>query len=416
MENGMAMRFERLAIFTLSILISSSCIAGQVTPKAPATGSTQRQAALALEQQGRSQEAEQAWRAIAKADPRNAEAYAHIGLLLARRENYAEAIPLYRKALSLNPAIPSLRMNLGLALFKGGFPKQSIGEFTQLLNAPKVSPSEAYRLRVLIGMAHYGQGEYGDAVPFLKDAAGADPKNLEIRLVLAHSCMWTKQDQCVLDTYKEILAIDPESAEACVLAGEALDAMKNPLAAIEQFRHAIRANPQQPNVHFDLGYLLWTQKAYDEAGKEFQTELKLDPDHTQSLLYLADIDVKAGRSAEALPLLERVEKADPASPLAHLDLGIALTDAERTDDALKELQEAARLDPDNADVHWRLGRIYRSRGQTDAANAELAKTSALNKAKYDDLQKQIANGHPRPAPDQAPTPAAPDKWAHPHIW
>jgi len=131
----------------------------------------------------------------------------------------------------------------------------------------------------------------------------------------------------------------------------------------------------------------------------------LEPDHTQSLLYLADIDVKTGHFADARPLLERVEKADPSSSLAHLDMGIALTDAEQTDDALRELKEAARLDPENADVHWRLGRIYRSRGETEAANAEFAKTSAAKKATYDELQKKIEMDrlHPPKAQESAPT-------------
>src|SRR3974377_2253183 len=89
------------------------------------------------------------------------------------------------------------------------------------------------------------------------------PQNLPVRLVLAHSCLWSKQNQCVLDTYKEVLTLDPDSAEACVLAGEAMDEMGNPTGAIEQFRLAIRANPRQLGSHFGLGYLLWTQKPYD---------------------------------------------------------------------------------------------------------------------------------------------------------
>ena len=79
-----------------------------------------RQTAMQLEQQGKNAEAEQAWRSIAKANPRNAEAYAHMGLLEARQEHYEAAIALYRKALALNPAFPALQLNMGLALFKTG--------------------------------------------------------------------------------------------------------------------------------------------------------------------------------------------------------------------------------------------------------------------------------------------------------
>ena len=88
------------------------------------------QSALALEQQGRNAEAESAWLAIAKADPHNAEAFAHLGLVESRQERYGEAIANYRHALELNPALPGLQMNLGLALFKSKDFKGSIKPFT----------------------------------------------------------------------------------------------------------------------------------------------------------------------------------------------------------------------------------------------------------------------------------------------
>jgi tetratricopeptide (TPR) repeat protein len=74
--------------------------------------------ALALEQQGLNAEAEQLWSGIAKADPRDAEALAHLGLLEVRQEHYEIAIDYYRRALAINSDLPGLQMNLGLALFK----------------------------------------------------------------------------------------------------------------------------------------------------------------------------------------------------------------------------------------------------------------------------------------------------------
>jgi tetratricopeptide (TPR) repeat protein len=217
----------------------------------------QRQTAFAMEQQGKNAEAETAWRAVLQGHPADAEAYAHLGFLEARQERYTEAVPLYRKALTLNPAMPGLRLNLGLSLFKSGAPKQAIQTFLPLLKSAPPSSPEALRLATLIGLAHYGLGEYATAVPYLKQATAADPRNLPFRLALAHSCLWSKQYQCVLDVYKEILSLNAESAEADMLAGEALDEMKNTAGATEQFRAAVKADPREPNVHFGLGYLLW---------------------------------------------------------------------------------------------------------------------------------------------------------------
>jgi tetratricopeptide (TPR) repeat protein len=369
---------------------------------------SRRQIALDLEQQGKNVEAEAAWRVFLKAHPSNPEPYAHLGLLEARQEHYKEAVPFYRKALAMNPAIPGLRLNLGLALFKGGELKQAILEFKPLLkNQPPSSP-EAQRLTILIGMAHYGLSEYAEAVPYLKTAAARNATNLPLRLALAHSCLWSRQYQCVLDVYHEILVMNAESAESDMLAGEALNELKDTPGAIQHFRSAIQANPREPNVHFGLGYLLWTQTEYREAASEFQAELANDPDHIQAMLYLADSDIQLNQYDAAAPLLERVLKLDSGLGLGHLDLGIVLAQAGRNEDALRELTTAAKLMPEDVNVHWRLGRLYRSMGKMEEARAEFAKASNLNKAADDALFNKINKAHPKGQPAQQP-PAEPEK-------
>ena len=315
--------------------------------------------------------------------------------------------PCTGRRLLLGPDLPGLRMNLGLALFKGGQPKEAIPEFTHLLNSAAPSQADAFRARLLIGMAHYAQGEYADAVPFLKEAATADPQNLAARLVLAHSCLWSKQNQCVLDTYKEILSINPDSAEADMLAGEALDEMKDKEGAIEMFRAAIKANPSERNAHFGLGYLLWTEKVYPEAAAEFQAELANDPNHVQAMEYLGDTNIQLNRPEDARPMLEKAVKLDASQSLAHLDLGILLSDAGENERALHELLLAEKLNAEDVNVHWRLGRLYRSTGRKEEAKAEFDKASNLNKAANEELYKKIANGRTEPPADAATPGMAP---------
>jgi tetratricopeptide (TPR) repeat protein len=369
----------------------------------------QRQTALALEQAGKVPEAEAAWETVRKAHPANPEPYAHLGLLEARQEHYKEAVPLYRKALEIGPDVPGLRLNLGLALFKSGDLKAAIAAFEPLHQRDP----ENQQMNTLIGMAHYGLAEYAEAVPFLKPAAAHDPRNLPLRLALAHSCLWSKQYPCVMDTYKEILNLNPDSAEADMIAGEALDEMKDNEGSTRMFRAAAKANPKEPNVHFGLGYLLWTQRQYPEAMSEFQAELANDPDHVQAQVYLADANIQMNQMEAAKVLLERVEKQNPAIPLVHIDLGIVYSEAGQTEDALRELQIGEKMAPDDVDIHWRLGRLYRSAGKVEEAKAEYEKAKNLNQKADDDLFKKIENGQKgppppnRPAggPDPAPAPA-----------
>jgi tetratricopeptide (TPR) repeat protein len=382
-------------VLAITVAAAAASCLGQI-----ASSTADRQTAIALEQQGNHAEAETAWRAMLKADPANAEAYAHLGFLEARQERYTEAVPLYRKALALDPAMPSLRLNLGLSLFKADALKEAIETLNPLLSSEPPSSPEFQRLNVLIGMAYYGLGENAAAVPYLRAAAARDPQSLQLRLTLAQSCMKSKQFQCVLDVYQEILMLNAESAEADLLAGEALEEMKDDPGALQQFRAAVKANDKEPNVHYSLGYLLWKLKQYTEAAHEFEAELANVPNHVQALAYLGDAEMRL-QDPQATPHLLEAIRIEPGMKLAHLDLGILYSDAGRRDDALRELREAAALSPNDVDVHWRLGRLYQAAGMKDEAKAEFDKTRNLQKAADSPIPSEPhdAQNKTRPAPN-----------------
>jgi tetratricopeptide (TPR) repeat protein len=374
-----------------------------------------RQNALALEQQGRNDEAASQWRALLKLAPSDPEPYAHLGLIESRQGNFKEAAGFYRKALSIGPKLPSVELNLGLALFKGGELKEAADVFQPMLHQLPPASAQAQQVTLLLGMSYYGMAQYAQAVPYLKAAEERDPQSLPLLLALAHSYLWSRQFKAVMDVYQKILAVNPDSAEADMLAGEALDEMKDNEGSTKMFRAAVAANPKEPNAHFGLGYLLWTQKQYPEAAREFEAELANDPNHAQAMLYLADSRMQLNQPDQARPLLEKVETLDPSLPLAHLDLGILYTDAGDNAAALRELERAEKLIPDDVNVHWRLGRLYRAMGKKEEARAEFDKASTLNKAADEDLYKKIASGAARgphsnaspSTPGDTTTPAAP---------
>jgi tetratricopeptide (TPR) repeat protein len=384
----MVIAVKRIAQPGLAVALALAS-AAMCAAQSAAVSDDKRQAAIASEQQGRYLEAEAAWRAVLESQPTNAEAYAHLGLLEAQQGHYKEAVPLYRKAIELNPSMQGLQLNLGLSLFKSGAMKEAADTFAPMLKDQPPSSPEALRLTTLIGLAYYGSGDYAAAVPFLEQATAADPQNLPFRLALAHSCLWSKQYQCVLDVYHQILTLNAESAEADMLAGEALDEMKDKAGATQQFRAAVKADPKEPNVHFGLGYLLWGLLQLDEAAQEFQAELDNNPDHAQALTYLADCHMKLNKPEGAIALLERAIQIDPSIGLAHLDLGILLGNAGRTDEALRELKIAVNLNPDDESVHWQLARFYQATGRRDEAKAEFEKTKSLQKASDQTIMRKL---------------------------
>ena len=341
--------------------------------------------AMALEQKGQNSEAEEIWGTIAKADARDAEALAHLGLLEARQEHYETAIDYYRRAVAINSDLPGLQMNLGLALFKVAQFPDAIKCFSSEI---KRHPG-GLRLTILLGMAHFGMKDYLIAIPYLQRATALDPQNLSLRITLAQSCLLSKEYQCVVKVQQQLLALKEESAQIDILAGEALDQMQQSVAALKQLRAAVLANPKEPNVHFGLGYLLWTQGKWEEAANELDLELQNDPQNVKTRIYLADSWVQLNEFAEALPGLENLDARDKSYPLVHRDLGIIYANSGRFEDAIRELMLAMESDPGNAELHLQAAKMYRSLGRTDQANAEADRARRLPPPRHPSLQEMI---------------------------
>src|SRR5262245_22420741 len=97
---------------------------------------------------GRLDEAEAAYSDYLQRYGDKPEVLANLGALLARRENYPEAIRRYQQALKLDPSLAPLHLNLGLAYLKQAQPVPAIVEFDLFLKA-QPGQRQALQLRAM---------------------------------------------------------------------------------------------------------------------------------------------------------------------------------------------------------------------------------------------------------------------------
>ena len=135
--------------------------------------------------------------------------------------------------------------------------------------------------------------------------------------------------------------------------------------------------PQTANVHYFLGTLLGFQSKTAEAGKQFEEELKISPQHAPAMTELAMVHLRLFEPNQAWPLAARAVELDPKNPRARYALGKSLLDMEQTAESIPVLVEAERLAPRSALIRAALAKAYRLTGQREAAKREVAAFLAL---------------------------------------
>lgn len=285
---------------------------------------------------------------------------------MAQEGKYDLAIQHYKAAIRLDPHLPGVYLNLGLAYFKSKRLVEAAAAFEQAVQAD----SGSFQARTLLGMSYYGSAKYAAAAKHLKVAAEAQPDNLELRYTLAESYLWSEQYPEALAEFRFLLTKNPDSAPVHVLLGQALDAANRVEEATAEFEAAAKASPREREVHFGLGYLYWKQQRYADASREFEAELRNVPQHTQALAYLGDAEMHTDQEKPAEDHLRRALALDSNLRLAQLDLGILLSARNDSSEAVRCFREAIRIDSSKPDAHYRLGRLLRSLGREREAQQE----------------------------------------------
>jgi len=212
----------------------------------------------------------------------------------------------------------------------------------------------------------------GAAVDFLQMLNREFPGDPEVLFVSVHtySDLSTKAAQ-------QLAMTAPNSIEGHKLNAEALEAQGKWDAAEKEYKAILAQNPQLPGIHFLLGRLLLSKpdagpSAGEEAKKEFEAELKIDPSNAGAEYVLGEMARQDSQWDDAIQHFSRATKLDAGFGDAFLGLGSALLSAKRFSDAIPPLQTAVKLEPRNPGAHYNLATALTRAGRREEADKEFA--------------------------------------------
>ncbi len=139
--------------------------------------------------------------------------------------------------------------------------------------------------------------------------------------------------------------------------------------AMRGYRRTLLVQPDHFNSLFFLAMRLGAEGRYEEAAQVYRACVALRPNHVPSLRNRSGTLSHLGRNEEALPLARKAVELAPASATAQAQLASSLAKQGNLNAAVTHLRKAIELDPKLANAHAGLGDVLREQGKLDEAVA-----------------------------------------------
>jgi tetratricopeptide (TPR) repeat protein len=184
----------------------------------------------------------------------------------------------------------------------------------------------------------------------------------------------------------EVVRLDPgDVLEKHISIGVAAGRRGDFDEAIREFERAVRINPGYARGHYNLGVAYADAGRPDDALDALARAVQVDPDYADARNSAALILARAGHIDAAIAQWQEVLARRPDTADAHNNLGNAMASMGRLPEAMAHWKQAVRLNPESASAHNNLANYFSSAG--DPTNAQAHYLEALR------LRPDMAEAH-----------------------
>ncbi len=295
------------------------------------------------------------------------DAYSNLGIALQAQGRLEEAIASFHHALQLKPDFPEAYYNMGNALAAAGRTADAIAAFRRAIELRFVYPEAHNNL----GAALKSAGQVDDAVAAHRQAIALKPDYARAHHNLGVALRAASKPAEAIAAFQRAMALAPRFAEAQHHLAAALAESGRGDEAITAFGQALAMAPHFPESHHRLANLLRDKGRLEEAVAEYRAAIALHPADPQLHLDLgATLLLKSDPAAEAA--LREAVALDSSS--AHLwnALGAALNCLGKFEEASACFRRALEISPE--------ARFYRgllSTGRNAASAGEIGRLVQL---------------------------------------
>jgi tetratricopeptide (TPR) repeat protein len=247
---------------------------------------------------------------------------------------------------------------------------------------PSVVPPGRRRVYLLAGSAvavllalsvtaSHQTKHWQDSVTLLQHALAVARPSALVHTNLGAAWDELRQFDKAAEQYRAAIRVDPEYVGARNNLGAMLTERGRLDEAIEHLRQALRTDPEHANAHFNMANALSKQGQIDEATFHYQESLRIDPENPKPYNNLGALLQDLGRFDEAVQQYRTALSLDPTDARARYNLGDALSELDQFEEALFHLKRAVQLAPADDNIRSRLASVHVSAGARHAERERL---------------------------------------------
>jgi tetratricopeptide (TPR) repeat protein len=207
-----------------------------------------------------------------------------------------------------------------------------------------------------VGSNFYKAGKYQAAATAFKGAVMIKPSFARGYIELGSSYLALKKYALAEKAYRDAKAINDDACAACGL-GMTYHGLGRDDDAEKEYQRAIRLDPNDACPYAQSGNMYYEQGRYQEAIAAFKRAATLWPSYG-SYMYLGHSYIYARDFEAAVDAYKKAIQIDPKNERAHYQLGIAYDYLYRYEESVKEYNEALKLDPDYEEARYYLALAY----------------------------------------------------------